>query len=63
MPEEVNQLHQDLEGVDEHRPNLQQEVGGLDVQNLFKLIHKEHEQVKNRRKVKTIKVMNILYFF
>ncbi len=22
VPEEVNQLHQDLEGVDEHRPNL-----------------------------------------
>ncbi len=37
MPKEVNQLHQDLEGVDDHRPNLQQEVGGLDVQNLFKI--------------------------
>ncbi len=32
---EVNQLHQDLYGVDEHRPDLLQEVGGLDVRNLF----------------------------
>jgi hypothetical protein len=26
-----DQLHQDLEGVDRHGPNLWQEVGGLDV--------------------------------
>ena len=46
VPEEVNQLHQDLEGVDEHRPNLQQEVGGLDVRNLFNLnADKNKEQV------------------
>ncbi len=30
-----NQLHQDLEGVDGHRPNLWHEVEGLDVR-LFK---------------------------
>ena len=40
-----NQLHQDLDGVDGHRPNPQHKVGGLDVRNLFKLIHKKQEQV------------------
>ena len=39
-----NQLHQDLVAVDEHRPNLkQQEVGGLDVRNLFNLIHSKEQ--------------------
>ncbi len=46
MPEEVNQLHQDLVRVDGHRPNLGQEVGGLDVRNLFNLnADKKKEQV------------------
>jgi hypothetical protein len=46
---EVNQLRQDLEGVDGHRPNLWQEVGGLDVRHLFSLIQQTKEQVKNRQ--------------
>jgi hypothetical protein len=35
-----NQLRQDLVGVDRHRPNPKQEVGGLDVRNLFNLTQK-----------------------
>jgi hypothetical protein len=63
VPEEVNQLHQDLEGVDEHRPNLQQEVGGLDVRNLFNSNTQETRTSLNRRKVKTIKSDEYFIFF
>ncbi len=63
MPEEVDQLHQDLEGVDEHRPNLQQEVGGLDVRNLFNSNTQETRTSLNRQKVKTIKSDECFIFF
>ncbi len=38
-----NQLRQDLVGVDRHRPNPKKEVGGLDVRNLFNLIHSKEQ--------------------
>jgi hypothetical protein len=44
---EVSQLHQDLEGVDRHRPKLYHEVGGRHVRILTQ---QEQEQVKCRRK-------------
>jgi hypothetical protein len=40
-----DQLHQDLDG---HRPNLWQEVGGLDVRKLVNLV----QQAKNKYTVK-----------
>ncbi len=51
-PAGSDQLHQDLESVDGHRPNLQRhEVGGLDVRNLFKLTQQRTSLIveKSRR--------------
>ncbi len=65
MPE-VDQLHQDLDGVGGHRPNLQQEIGGLDVRNLFNFNTQDAKnKFINRAKFNGKKVMNmtkILYF-
>ncbi len=56
----IDQLCQDLEGVDRHRPNLLQEVGGLHVRNLFNLIQQTKEQVKVVKSDDN-KVMNIFF--
>jgi hypothetical protein len=58
-----NRLHQDLDGVDGHRPNLKQEVGGLDVRNKFKLIHKTKNKFKYRAKFNGKKSDEKVLFF
>jgi hypothetical protein len=61
-----NQLHQDLEGVDGHRPNLWQEVGGLDVRKLVNLIQQCNWNKLMSLKMTTEKWWNktsLKYFF